>query len=379
MTIRRLMTQIGNTVRGAYEMQPTLRAVERQVVSTAVVNIKTPPCYDWSHWTGDVDWPNLSPMPLLVLTKATESDNYRDPTFPEFFAQFKAHRINRGAYHFFRKSADPVRQANWFVDYIAPYLEPKDIVVLDFEEGGETAAQLWGFWNRVTQRIPNQRMNYSRKNLMDPISMTQGEKDYFTKIPSWPAGYPTDPNPYASTPVGYIPDPMKWGTVWLWQYSASGVVQGVDENAVDLNLMEGPILDYLGATVPPEPPPSGGTMQAKVMETGLNPDINIRPTPGNTSIDLGDLNAGDVIDYDKKQAVTTGSFTGDWYHITKVTRANGSIDAPPVDWWCWGKNLQDVSVPPPTSTVADMPYTVTFGGGVSPYVEKTISGVIEAK
>lgn len=41
--------------------------------------------------------------------------------------------------------------------------------------------------------------------------------------------------------------------------------------------------------------------------------------------------------------------------------------------------LIDHGVPPPANGVADMPYTLTFGGADSPYVETTISGVIEAK
>lgn len=238
--------QAGNFFRGAYELK---QKEPRALASAAggIVTIKEPPAYDFSHWTGHVDWPNLNPKPALIITKATEADNYKDPTFPEFMQGMTSQGIRRGAYHFFRRSVDPVRQANWFVDYITPYITNQDILALDFEEGGETAAQLWGFINRVQQRRPNNLfVNYSRKSLMDAVVMNASEKEFFKKIKSWPAGYPNDPNPYITCPASYIPDQSKWGPVWLWQYSSVGVVQGVDENSVDLNLIEQPLKEWLG-------------------------------------------------------------------------------------------------------------------------------------
>ena len=223
-------------------------------LAQAGFTIKVPPFYDFSHWTVVSDWDAIHPRPLLLATKATESTDYRDPTFHDYFANCtNILGCRRAAFHFFRKATNPVQQADWFIDYISPSITNKDILVLDFEEGGETASQLWAFLDRVQQRRPtNQLMIYSRKNLMDPISMTEAEKTFFKKIPSWPAGYPNDPDAYSTTPNFYIPDQAKWGPVWAWQYSSSGSLPGVDSE-VDCNLMEPALIDWLGEDIPMPP------------------------------------------------------------------------------------------------------------------------------
>jgi GH25 family lysozyme M1 (1,4-beta-N-acetylmuramidase) len=250
----RIKTVIGNQVRGAYELERAIKAphTDRSVSPTAMaatgtINIKQPPSFDISHWKIVNDWNALKEVaPLMMMTKATEADNYKDETFPEFFTKFRdILHCNRGAYHFFRKTVDPVRQANWFVDYIIPYITNDDWLILDFEEGGETAGQLWAFLDQVKKRRPNNRlMNYSRKGLMDAIVMNSSEKEFFKKILTWPAGYPVDPNPYTTIPSGYIPDQTKWGPVGVWQYTSHGTVPGID-GSTDMNLLEPVLIDQL--------------------------------------------------------------------------------------------------------------------------------------
>lgn len=252
--IQRAIIEAGNKWRGAYELKSTEEFIkqhhdEMMSVALTVVGgsaIDLPACYDVSHWITLIKWEALDPKPLWMFTKATESDNYKDPTFPEYFTKMKTVvGCGRGAYHFFRKSVDPVRQANWFIDYIQPYLTDDDILVLDFEEGGETASQLWGFLNRVQYRRPNNIiLNYSRKNLMDPIYMNSYEKAFFKQIHTWVAGYPINPvPPYSTTPAAYIPDSTKWGSPWLWQYATNGHPAGT-VNDIDCNVMEQPFIDH---------------------------------------------------------------------------------------------------------------------------------------
>ena len=365
--IQRKFIDAGNFIRGAYELQETdllFRVESRFAITSAVTEtpIDLPACYDVSHWITPITWEALSPKPLFMFTKATESTNYKDPTFPEYFTKMRdIVGCLRGAYHFFRKSTNPVQQANWFVDYITPYINDNDVLVLDFEEGGETASQLWAFLDQVRKRCPNNLlMIYSRKNLFDPIVMTESEKTFFKAIPTWPAGYSTTPAPsYDTIPAQYIPDQTKWGESWCWQYTTSGHPAGTVSD-IDCNVMTAKFIEWVNSKLgtPVDPPPTGETMQGLVLETGSTIDINIRTAPTSTAPDVGDLFAGDVIDYDRKQYVTTGSFLGDWYHITKVTRVGGSILTPGlVDWWCWGKNIKELVVtppPPPTTHTVDV-------------------------
>lgn len=87
------------------------------------------------------------------------------------------------------------------------------------------------------------------------------------------------------------------------------------------------------------------------MKANILAFINIRPAAGDLSQDLGDLNQGDVILYDKTQNVTAGNFTGDWYHITGITRTDGTSIVAPANWWCWGKNVQPIAA-------QTLPYTI---------------------
>jgi hypothetical protein len=79
--------------------------------------------------------------------------------------------------------------------------------------------------------------------------MTTEQAAYFRTIPIWTAGYPANPDLYNYVPSFYIPNPLKFGPVWLWQYSDKAVAQGID-GAVDANWMSPEIITYLGATPP---------------------------------------------------------------------------------------------------------------------------------
>src|SRR3990172_481091 len=204
------------------------------------MNIKLPPVYDVSHWKEIPDFKAISPRPILMITKATEAYpelGYKDTDekFIRFMTDMMEIECIRGAYHFFRKFADAKRQAEHFINIISKIdILPTDILVLDVEEGGETASQLWVWFETVKRAYPNLLMLYSRKNILDPIAMTYGEKEYFRKIPIWTAGYPYFPDLYSAVPASYIPDRSKFGPGGLWQYSSHGKVTGIIGD-VDLN------------------------------------------------------------------------------------------------------------------------------------------------
>jgi len=97
-------------------------------------------------------------------------------------------------------------------------LKNGDILMLDVEEGGEKASQLWAWFHYVRSAFPNNIcMLYSRKSVLDLIVMTQSERDYFKQIPVWTSGYPDNPDLLPSVPSWYIPDQTRWGQVLLWQ------------------------------------------------------------------------------------------------------------------------------------------------------------------
>jgi len=199
--------------------------------------IKSPPCYDISHYETVTNFSAISPRPLLMITKATEGGSITDGKFVEYFAGMKSAEIVRGCYHFFRKVANITTQANLFINTVQAQVNNNDWLILDVEEGGESAVQLKAWLDIVRARFPaNPFMIYSRKNILDPIGMTQEQKDYFKQIPTWTAGYPYNPDIYSTIPPMYVPDQTKWGECLLWQYTDKGIVGGIS-GATDLNYM----------------------------------------------------------------------------------------------------------------------------------------------
>lgn len=219
------------------------------------MQIKQPAAYDVSHWKLIPDFKLVSPKPSLFITKATEahpnpngySVNHTDERFVEFAVGMMEIGVVRGFYHFHRKSYNPYRQAEHFLDVISRIdVLPSDFLILDVEEGGERAAQLWAWFETVKKAYPNNRLIlYSRKNILDSIYMTSAEKEYFKKIRTWTAGYPYFPDLFSKPPSGYIPDQSKYGETVLWQYSESGVVEGI-KGSVDLNWMKPEFYSALG-------------------------------------------------------------------------------------------------------------------------------------
>jgi len=216
--------------------------------------IKHPAAYDGSHWKIIKDFKLIDPKPLVFITKATEAypgtpfNNTTDPTFIPYFKGMMEINCIRGAFHFFRKNYDVVKQANHFLSVLSSVdILPTDILVLDFEEGGEKASQLWQWHEIVKKAYPdNLRLNYSRKNLFDAVVMTQAEKEYFKKIFSWTAGYPYFPDLFSTIPSGYTPDQSKYGPALFWQYSESGTVEGI-VGGVDLNWINPLYIPLLGS------------------------------------------------------------------------------------------------------------------------------------
>lgn len=217
------------------------------------MQIKLPTIYDTSHWKIVPDFALVHPRPLAVFTKATEGLSYVDNTFVRYFEDLKQDGIARGCYHFFRKAFSAVEQAEHFIQSVVNHIDHRDVLILDVEEGGEKASYLWSWFSTVRKRFPNNPyLLYSRKNILDPIVMTQAEKDYFKQIPIWTAGYPTFPDLYSKPPAGYIPDQSKFGPVWVWQYTDRGSVQGIS-GGVDCNWVD-PVFAAMLEKVYPEPP-----------------------------------------------------------------------------------------------------------------------------
>jgi GH25 family lysozyme M1 (1,4-beta-N-acetylmuramidase) len=325
--------------------------------------IKSPVCYDTSHWKIVPDFALVSPRPALVITKATECypgapfNNITDPTFARYFADLRQDGIRRGCYHFFRKAYDATRQARHFVETIRPHINANDILALDIEEGGETAAQILTFLDYLVFAYPsNIVMLYSRKNLLDPIPMTDAQKRRMKAFPVWVAGYPNIPDIFDQVPTGYIPDTSKYGPVWLWQYTEQGQVTGIS-GETDCNWIHPTLYDLISGSVilPPIVTP-GEHMWYRVNATVLN----IRNGPGASYTDNGDLLNGDVIEVSET--------LGGWHHFARGYRGTTPlILLDPAKSWCSSAYTAVTTAP-----VVEPPAEITLTHTIDVYSDGSI-------
>jgi GH25 family lysozyme M1 (1,4-beta-N-acetylmuramidase) len=305
--------------------------------------VKIPAIYDGSHWIEIPDFALISPRPALFITKATEGYWFQDEKFIPFFEDAARVGFQRGAFHFNRKAANAIKQAQYFCDFIRPHITDRDYLILDVEEGGEKPSDLWVWLEYVHTQFPdNRRMIYGRKNLLDPIPMTAGERAYFREIPTWVAGYPWFPDLW-NTPAGYIPDQTKYGPVWIWQYADNGKVTGI-QGDVDLNMATAEFLPILYAGVDPDPTPIPPeeedmtiTFTGKVKNTATQ-NANVRVDADTSATPVGTLAPGTAFTAEGQKVFNDGY---DWLHI--VTPTPG--------WLALTSNIEYQAVTPPAPSV----------------------------
>ena len=276
--------------------------------------IKLPVCYDTSYWETVPDFALIKPRPLLAITKATEGETLKDPRFDQYMSDIQADGIHDGAFHFFRANQSVTKQVQNFVSVVKPHIQPDTILILDIEESVNgkplaTASMMWAWFEAVRSAYPfNPQWLYGREELLNQIPMTDAEAAYFRQIPVWTAGYPYDNviDSINTVPQAYIPNPAKYGPVWLWQYSDRAVVEGI-QGKVDVNWMSPELIQWLGDDVIPAPDEGEkpSMLKGKVIR-----NVNVRENATTSSADVGDLFVG--------QIVTASDDAAGWWKILEV-------------------------------------------------------------
>lgn len=169
----------------------------------------------------------------FVIIKATEGTYMRQSIAKEFYADAVASGKLVGFYHF-AAGQDAIKEADYFVDYIAPYVG-KALLALDWEgeavKKGPSWAKVW--LDRVYERtgaIPVIYMNHSTTNGWNWAKVAE-------KYPLWGAQYADYKIDY-----GYQDKPWDDGKPWgAWgdklairQYTSVGRLTGYERN-LDLN------------------------------------------------------------------------------------------------------------------------------------------------
>lgn len=208
-------------------------STESSSAATIVCGQNTVHGMDVSHYDGTITWATAKANGIdFAIAKATESTTYVDPTFAANWAGMKAAGVVRGAYHFFRANADPVAQANHFVQTVGA-LEAGDLpLVLDLEtadgqSGATIGANAVKFLDAVTAATGKTAMVYTSPGFITGTigAPPAGLGRYTLWVANWGVSCPNVPGP--------------WSTWAFWQRSSTGTVPGVPATAVDLNTFNG--------------------------------------------------------------------------------------------------------------------------------------------
>jgi lysozyme len=219
------------------------------------------PGIDVSKWQGVIDWKAVRAAGIrFAYIKATDSTNGLDPNFATNWDGAKAAGIVRGAYHYFRPTADAKQQANFFAQTV--HMEPTDLPpALDVESdfGNLSVAQIikavFTWLTEVEQHMGRKPLMYTRATISDTrlVSPSGAVPEWIKNYHLWVANYGV------KSPLM----PKGWDNWLFWQYSNKGNVNGID-GSVDLDWFNGPLsklgnlvgLELKEDTAPPPQPPA---------------------------------------------------------------------------------------------------------------------------
>jgi GH25 family lysozyme M1 (1,4-beta-N-acetylmuramidase) len=219
---------------------PTTAAVEQADLACAAgVTVKG---MDVSYYETSVDWNAAHAAGIdFAIIRVTDGTQYIDPKFPEYWAGAREAGVIRSAYQFFRPAEDPIAQADLLLSRMGP-LQPGDLPpVIDVEVNGglstdqvATAVRAWVA--HVQAAIGRPPIIYAGLYSWHDLTASAD----MTGSPLWVAQYTSAPCPDI---------PVPW-TKWLmWQYTATGSIDGVPGMTLDLDQFNGTLDDLRGFTV----------------------------------------------------------------------------------------------------------------------------------
>ena len=222
-----------------------------------MVQIKLPPIYDISHWVPVSNFRVLDPFPWLIITKATEGEDFLDATYGEYAEMIPEAGIRLGAFHFIRPG-DEVKQADFFCEVITTVgLTGNEVLGCDLEVGGVSLLQIKRFLDRTQSKVGIRPILYSNEWRIEDLYPNKICPAWLKEEWLWIAVYPDGVDLVNTIPSWVVPRGLAINNIALWQYSDDGVVGGITGNNVDLNLINPLFVQAIGLT---EPHPGGNPM-----------------------------------------------------------------------------------------------------------------------
>ncbi|MDB4966825.1 MAG: putative rane protein [Myxococcales bacterium] len=206
---------------------------------------------DVSHYQGVPDWQKAKAGGIdFAFMKATESTNFVDPQFATNWKSAGAAGVIRGAYHFFRASADATKQADYFIQTTGLPAAGDLPLTLDLEVlDGVTAAQATQgaltFLQRVEQKTGRKPIVYTSPSFYSStLGAPAGFQSYVLWIANWQTQCPSIPGP-------------AWSDWTFWQTSDKGTAAGVS-GTLDVDEFNGSLADLQNFVNPTHVGQDGG-------------------------------------------------------------------------------------------------------------------------
>jgi lysozyme len=208
------------------------------------------PGIDVSSYQGSIDWKRVKGAGVVFgLARVSDGLEVIDQRFAENYAAMKQAGLRRGAYQFFRASADPLAQADLVLAAVRPLGLPDLPLVADVETADgmppeEVRARLARWLARVQRRTRRRPIVYTSPAMGETLGGQFGDQ------PLWVAHYQVD---CPTLPLG-------WERWTFWQHSSDGRVAGV-YGPVDLDVFAGTLreLRRVGRLSAGRPPPGGAS------------------------------------------------------------------------------------------------------------------------
>jgi lysozyme len=183
------------------------------------------PGIDVSSYQGAIDWSRVRSAGIVfAFARVSDGLDIVDARFADNLAGMRAHGVRRGAYQYFRASADPIAQADLAVRAVRRAGGVDLPLVADVEtDDGQTPEivqeRLIAWLARVDKRTGRRPIVYT-----SPSLGTRLLGGRFGDHPLWIANYETE--------CPALPD--GWERWIFWQHSQTGRVAGIAGN-VDLD------------------------------------------------------------------------------------------------------------------------------------------------
>jgi lysozyme len=194
-----------------------------------------PVIVDISHFDDVQDWDKVKQFGILgVINKATEGPGMVDTTFAIRRGPAADHGLHYGAYHFIRP-ADPVAQADHFLDVVNSVENPDELLLaLDHEDRDVPLKDAKKFLQRILDKAGRRAVLYSGFLIKEQLG---DRRDSFL------AGHRLWLSHFSSRPKC----PANWGSPWIIQFTGDGV--GPDPHKVPGIKIDGGIdLNHFGGT-----------------------------------------------------------------------------------------------------------------------------------